>query len=327
MNKRERLEKTIAGETTDRIPVALWRHWPGDDQRAVDLAQATMDFQRRWDWDFVKVSPADSYPLRDYGVEDVWEGTIEGVRRYTRRAVHEPDDWAKLRRLDPRAGSLGEQLETLQLLQAGLGEDTPFIHTIFSPIAQAKNIAGPKTMFQHMRQFPDAFRTGLEIITENTLRYIDTIQSTGIAGIYYAVQHATYTDMSEAEYRAFGRPYDLRILESLPESWWFNMAHIHAANPMFDLIADYPVQALNWHDRESRPTLAEGKSWIKGAVSGGLGAWDFVHNGTPEQVREQARDAIAQTDGRRFILATGCVIMTTTPVSNIRAVRQIVEEV
>ena len=41
MTKRERLEKTIHGEEADRVPVALWRHWPGDDQRAADLVEAT----------------------------------------------------------------------------------------------------------------------------------------------------------------------------------------------------------------------------------------------------------------------------------------------
>ncbi len=32
MNKRERLEAAIAGQSVDRVPVALWRHFPGDDQ-------------------------------------------------------------------------------------------------------------------------------------------------------------------------------------------------------------------------------------------------------------------------------------------------------
>ena len=43
MEKRERLEKTIAGEQTDRVPVALWRHWPGDDQRAADPEKAQIE--------------------------------------------------------------------------------------------------------------------------------------------------------------------------------------------------------------------------------------------------------------------------------------------
>ena len=85
MDKRERLEKTIAGEAIDRVPAALWRHWPGDDERAADLARAVVDFQQQFDWDFVKVTPASSYSVADYGVQDLWEGNLEGTRSYTQR--------------------------------------------------------------------------------------------------------------------------------------------------------------------------------------------------------------------------------------------------
>lgn len=322
MNKRERIERTLAGEPTDRVPVALWRHWPGDDQRAADLARATVDFQRQWDFDFVKVSPADSYPLHDYGVRDEWNGTIEGIRDYTRRAVNAPEDWEKLATLDPHAGMLGEQLQTLRLLAEPL-MDVPFIQTIFSPFAQAKNIAGTETMFRHMHQYPDQFKTGLEIITANTLRYLDALRDTGVAGIYYAIQHASYDDMTEAQYREFGRALDLQILEAIDSTWWFNLLHLHGTSTMFDLISDYPVQAINWHDRETSPSLAQGQERFSGVVSGGLSQWD-VHNSTPEAVREQAQDAIQQTGGQRFILATGCVVIATTPQANIRAVREVV---
>lgn len=325
LSKRERLEKTIAGEETDRVPVALWRHWPGDDQRASDLAEATILFQRQWDFDFVKVTPASSYCLVDYGVQDRWVGHLEGTREYVRRAVQRSLDWTELRVLDPTRGALGRQLETLRLLKEAFGDEVPFIQTIFSPLAQAKNIAGKEVLIEHMRTAPDRLKTGLNTITESTLRFIDAMRRSGVAGIFYAIQHASYTVISEAEYREFGRPYDLQILEALPDSWWFNMVHLHGSAPMFDVVADYPVQAINWHDRETGLTLAEGKLRFGGAVCGGLGRWDPMHNGTPVDVRTQAREAIEQTFGRRFILSTGCVIMTTTPLSNIRAAREVVE--
>ncbi len=94
---------------------------------------------------------------------------------------------------------------------------------------------------------------------------------------------------------------------------------------MFDLVADYPVQALNWHDQETEPDLATGKTTFSGAVSGGLGRWE-VYTQTPTTIQQQARQAIEATEGRRFILSTGCVILTNTPTSNIRAVREVVEE-
>lgn len=325
LTKQERLEKTILGEETDRIPVALWRHWPGDDQRASDLAEATVDFQRRWDFDFVKVTPASSYCITDYGVQDRWVGHLEGTREYTRRAVERSLDWTELRVLDPSRGALARQLDALRLLKEAFGTEVPFIQTIFSPLAQAKNVAGDDLLIEHMRTAPDRFKTGLNTITESTLRFIDAIRRSGVSGVYYAIQHASYGVMSVNEYQEFGRPYDLQILEALPDHWWLNVLHLHGSVPMLDLVADYPVQVLNWHDRETDPDLAAGKLKFKGAVSGGIGRWDPMHNGTPAEVRAQARQAIEQTNGRRFVLATGCVIMTTTPTSNIRAVREVVE--
>jgi uroporphyrinogen decarboxylase len=325
LSKRERLERTVAGEETDRVPVALWRHWPGDDQRAADLAEATLVFQRQWDFDFVKVTPASSYCVQDYGVQDRWTGDLEGTREYVRHVVQRSLDWTELRVLDPSRGALGRQLEALRILKGAVGDDVPCIQTIFSPLAQAKNIAGRDLLIEHLRTAPDRLKTGLNTITESTLRFIDAMRRSGVSGIFYAIQHASHTVMSEAEYREFGRPFDLQILEALPDSWWFNMVHLHGQTPMFDLIADYPIQAINWHDRECGLSLAEGKLRFAGAVSGGLGRWDPMHNGTPVDVRTQAREAIEQTYGRRFILSTGCVIMTTTPQSNIRAAREVAE--
>jgi uroporphyrinogen decarboxylase len=38
MSKTERLKAVLAGQPVDRVPVAFWRHWPGDDQGPESLA-------------------------------------------------------------------------------------------------------------------------------------------------------------------------------------------------------------------------------------------------------------------------------------------------
>lgn len=323
MTKAERLQAAIRGEAVDRPPVALWRHFPGDDQRPEDLAAETLAFQRRYDFDFVKVTPASSFCLRDWGVEDIWLGNLEGTREYTVRPIRSPDDWRRLAVLDPARGALGEQLRALRLIAEGLAGATPFIQTIFSSLAQARNLAGEENLLVHLRRWPEALHAGLETITETTLRFIRAARETGIAGIFYAVQHAQYRLLSEAEYAVFGRPYDLRILEAA-QGLWLNVLHLHGTEVMFDLLADYPVQVINWHDRETPPTLAEAQQRFGGAVCGGLQQWEVMVRGTPDQVRAQAADAIAQTRGRRFILGTGCVTPIVAPASNIRAAREAV---
>jgi uroporphyrinogen decarboxylase len=325
MNKRERLEKTIAGEPTDRVPVALWRHFPGDDQRAADLARSTVDFQISYDWDFVKVTPASSFCVTDYGVQDQWEGSLEGTRAYTKRVIDRSLDWTGIRTLDPMRGALGRQQDCLRLICDELGDDTPVIQTVFSPLSQAQYLAGRETLIRHMRTQPDRVHSGLSILTETTLRFIESLKRLSIAGIFYAVQHASYATLSEDEYRLFGLPYDRKVLEALPPKWWLNVLHLHGDLPMFKFAQELKAQIVNWHDQKSEPTLAQGKALVEGAVCGGLAQWEHVHQGTPNAVREAARSAIHDTNGRRMILSTGCVALITSPLSNLRAVREAVE--
>ncbi len=323
LTKRERLEAAIRGEATDRVPVALWRHFPGDDYRPEDLAASAVGFQRRYDFDFVKVTPASSFSVADWGVHDEWRGNEEGTRVYTHYAVQSPDDWKRLPDLDPRAGFLGAQCKCLDLIHHDLGDDVPFIQTIFTPLGQAKHLAGDRA-FVHMREQPAAFKAGLEKITQATIRFIEEAKKTGIAGLFYAVQHASYAVTSPAEYAEFGKAHDLRVLEAA-KGLWLNVLHLHGNDVMFDLVADYPVQVWNWHDRDTPPTLRDALPKVKGAVCGGLGRDSTMLRGTPDDVRREIADAVAQTGGRRLIIGTGCVTLVTTPESNLRAARAAVD--
>lgn len=323
--KRERLEATIAGEPTDRPPIALWRHWPGDDQDAEALAMAHFKWQQDYDWDLVKVSPASSYCLVDWGVEDRWVGSSEGTREYTKRVVARPEDWEALKPLDPTKGMLAKQIKALSLLQEAWGDRVPLLATIFSPLGQAKNLAGTERALAHMRSHPDAFRQGLETITKSVLRYVEAAEAVGISGIFYAIQHARYRLMSPTEYRTFGQLYDEEIL-SAASNLSLNMIHLHGDDDLiFDVVADYDAPLLNWHDRDSNVTLQEGMEQFSGGLSGGVSR-DTMLTGRPEDVLAEARDAVEQTGGRRLLLGTGCVIMTNTPTRNLRALREFAEE-
>jgi uroporphyrinogen decarboxylase len=315
MNKRERLAAAIAGQSVDRVPVALWRHFPGDDQAPAALAAATVAFQRRWDFDFVKVTPASSFQIRDWGVQDEWLGNIEGTRQYTRHPITRASDWRELRLLDARSGALGEQLRCLKMIVDAL-PDVPVIQTVFSPLAQMKNLGGERLLLD-LRQNPADVKAALETIAQSTAAFVREIASTGAAGIFYAVQHATSNLLSAAEFAEFGREYDLRILDQT-KNYWLNVMHIHGDNVYFDAVADYPLQVWNWHDRETGPSLTDGLARIKGAACGGIARDQAMLCGQPGTVRQQVADAIAQTKGRRYIVGTGCVTMIPTPEVNIR---------
>ncbi len=321
---RERLEACLSGETIDRPPVSLWRHFPVDDQTPDGLAAATADFQNRCDFDFIKVTPASSYAIRDWGVEDRWTGNTEGTRDYTKPAVRRPEDWGYLPVLNPLKGSLGGQLETLRLIIKEFSPDTPVVQTIFSPLSQAKNLIGRQNLHIHIRQNPQAVHAGLEKITQTTIRHIEAVIKTGVDGIFYAVQHASYSINAEVEFEEFGAAYDLRVLEAA-QDLWLNIAHLHGEDVMFERLTRYPVQVLNWHDRHTPPSLAEARQLTDKVLCGGLRRWETMVVGIPTEVCAEAQEAVQAVQEHKFILGTGCVLPIIAPHGNILAARRSVE--
>jgi uroporphyrinogen decarboxylase len=318
---RQRLENCLSGIVPDQTPIALWRHFPVDDQTPEELARAIIDFQNIYDFDLVKVTPASSYCLKDWGAADEWQGNPEGTRQYVNRVIHQPEDWLKLPVLDPYVGALGQQLTCLKNIRDALGGEVPVLQTIFSPLAQAKNLVGGEMLLVHLRMAPEAVMAGLQTITETTCRFVEEANKTGISGIFYAIQQGNYHLLSPQEYRQFGTLYDIEILGASRANW-LNMLHVHGENVMFHLFTDYPVQVINWHDRETYPTLAEARALFPGVVCGGLQREKSMLLGSPEHVHSEACDAILATGNTRFILGTGCVLQTTTPAVNIRAAIQ-----
>ncbi|HWQ04525.1 MAG TPA: uroporphyrinogen decarboxylase family protein [Longilinea sp.] len=324
LTHRQRIETVLSGQRPDRIPVALWRHFPVDDQNPLLLTRAIAAYQNTFDFDLIKVTPASSFCIRDWGVEDEWCGDEEGTRQFISHPIQRPEDWERLAVLDPKKGYLAAQVESLRELAKTFSPDTPILQTIFNPLAQAKHLIGKDLLLVHLRQYPEAVKHGLDIITQTTIDFVQQVIASGADGLFYAVQHAQYGLLSETEFSEFSRPYDLAILEAA-NLLWFNMLHLHGQNVMFNLLADYPVQVMNWHDRSTQPNLADGLKRFPGTVCGGLRRIESMILGTPEAIQAEAEDAIDQTDGLRFILGTGCVVPITAPYGNLLAARNAVE--
>jgi uroporphyrinogen decarboxylase len=320
---KERIQASINNEIIDRPPVALWRHFPMDDQSPETLAAATLHFQHTYDFDLVKVTPTSSFSIRDWGVEDKWTGHTEGTREYTKRVIHEPKDWEKLPTLDPTAPHLAGQLNCLRLIRKELSPDTPLLQTIFSPLAQAKNLAGNETLIAHLRLYPEAVMKGLATIAETTRRFVEACLATGIDGVFYAIQHAQASLLTLDEYKTFGLPHDQKTLEPAQELWC-NLLHLHGHDVYFSILDSLKFPIVNWHDRETYPSLSEAKASFDGVMCGGMRQDTLVYQNQTE-VRKEAADAIQQTNGKRFILGTGCVVPVIASHGNIMAARKSVE--
>ncbi|MHB9092288.1 MAG: uroporphyrinogen decarboxylase family protein, partial [Chloroflexota bacterium] len=107
---------------------------------------------------------------------------------------------------------------------------------------------------------------------------------------------------------------------------WFTILHLHGLDSFFDLADRYPVHAVNWHDRETSPSITEAMRLTDKVLVAGIHRGGAVTKADAGAVAAQVRDAIAQSGGRRLVVAPGCVIPAAMArVETLRAARDAVQ--
>lgn len=308
MNKRQRIYAAVNLQETDRLPYSFWSHLPGIDLDATRLAEATYQFYKTYDLDFIKTMNNGMYPIEDFGCKiDYSEIAQGGVAKIVSTPVQSPEDWDKLSVCSITEGSLARELDSLkQLLEKVKNEHVPVAFTSFSPITIADKLCGKKVL-EHIRQgHGDKVKHALDIIAETTANVAKEAIALGADGIFFASQMSSYDVMAPELYLEYGKPYDLQVLEAA-KGGWMNTIHAHGSNVMFELLSDYPVSIFNWHAWETLPAIDEAKQLTGKCLMGGLNRTDIT-NCNRNAIRHQIYSAYRLTGGRGLILTPGCVI-------------------
>lgn len=307
MTKRERVLAAIQGRTVDMVPYSMWYHFgtqflPGDKAAEVVIA-----FYERYDLDFLKVMNDYAYPLPD------------GLDR-----IRSIADWNRLRPVKHTEGGFVEQLKLLTEVARHLKGEAFFVDTVFDPFYVARRTA-KDIIFDLLRSSPEAFKQGLEVITESLCQYVNAVLDAGAAGIFLAVNGATTNFFTRDEFCEFVKPYGIRVLEAIKDKALFNIVHIHGDNILFEEMLDYPVHALSWEHLHTPPSLAEARQKTDLCLIGGI---DEKHpnHAHPDELEAQVANALRETGGKKFILAPGCSLPTDMPVEQIDLIYKAIRE-
>ncbi len=318
MTKKERIDAALKGEAVDKVPISFWRHFYLQERDAGLLADALLDFQREFGWDFMKVNPRASYHVEDWGNRYSYTDDPHAPPTVVAHAVHSAEDWEKMGVLDIwKTQALKQQLVLLELIKEGLQEENLyFLQTVFSPLSIAHRLAGHSQdrLLQAMQNEPKQLEAALEAITATFEKYAAACLEAGAGGIFYAVTKLASRDvMTEEQYRRFGAPYDARVLAAVQDRPGFNLLHLCGDNVFFDQLMGYPVDALSWDTTlPGNPGLREGREKSGKMVVGGVSQKDTLANGTPEQVAAEVARGIEETGGRGYVIAPGCTFPTAT---------------
>jgi uroporphyrinogen decarboxylase len=323
LTPRERILATVQGGPVDRIPAALWRHFPGQDTAADSLADAVIAFQREYGFDLVKITFASGYPAEAWGARLEPDQNREGTRRYVERRICNARDWHRLPLLGVDGPVLQMQLAALLKVRVGVGPDVHVLPTVFSPLTVAKQLAGQDVLMEHLHNRPADLHAGLRTVAATMAGFAAACMRHGGDGVFFATQLARHDLLTEEEYAVFGLPYDQTVLEAVAGGNALVVAHLCGSRPMLSLGARYGAHIVNWHDQAGGPSLQEGLAMLpSSAVLGGLDR-ERLATATPEQVAADVRRAVDDCGGRgRVVVGTGCVALQDTPVENFRAVSQ-----
>jgi len=327
LSRRDRVMATVAGDDVDRPPMSFWGHFYDREQTAQDLAEATLAFRARYDWDFVKLNPRASYHGEGWGLAYRYDGDPLHKPVRTSYPVTSLDDLAKIQALPGDHGALGEQLEAIRLVRQGLPDDVPLIETVFSPLAVLADLCEHTQATQSLlAEDPQSVTRAVDAITRTFEDFVPRALDAGADGIYFATVEWATRDRgwSAEDYRAVASPFDRRVLAKA-EGAAFNVLHVCRPRNYLAALSDYPVSAFSWAATEDgNLSLAEAQRVLKGALIGGIGHEDALVAPDDRLALRQLEDGFRSTHGRRWIVAPGCSILPTTPPERLEALREAV---
>lgn len=291
MNKLQRFIAAVRGEPVDYPPSVAWCNFATDGVDGKENARRQLAFHATCDWDICKV-------MNDYRL-----APPAGIE-----TIETPADMLRFARQSMSERIFAEQLECLRILRARLGTDVPLIDTLFEPFFSLLFAVGfSRAAF--IRSHPEEAGAMLAALTGTFADYIAEIRKIPVDGVLYATNACILAPssrgISDAEFREFHRPYDLRLLNEM--QGLTRIVHAHG-NPL-DLgrILDYPCEVLSWSDRlNGNPSIATVRKLTGKCLMGGVDESRLQERSLPE-IRAEVADAIAQAGGtRNFIVAPGC---------------------
>ena len=306
MNKLQRFHAAVRGEPVDYPPTVAWCNFATDAVDGAENARRQLAFQDACDWDICKV-------MNDYRL-----ALPPGIE-----TIETPQDMLRFAKQSMAERIFAEQLECLRRIRERLGAEIPLVDTLFEPFFSLLFAAG-FSRAPFIRSHPEEAAFMLSALTDTFADYIAEARKVPVDGILYATNACIIAPssrgISDAEFRTFHRPYDLRLLGAMEGI--VRIVHAHG-NPL-DLgrILDYPCEVFSWSDRlAGNPSLAAVRGLTGKCLMGGVDESRLQERSLPE-IRAEVADALAQAGGpRNFILSPGCNVASGIALRSLACMR------
>ena len=224
----------------------------------------------------------------------------------------------KLRPMDLTAGRPAVVLRAISLLKAG-GGDIPVVGNITGPMSVAGTLVDMSALLRELRKQPEACHRLLDFITDQLVAYARAQRAAGADVLCISEPSGTGEILGARHFEAYSLPCLNRVLDAadFPVKIVHICGRLHSIYPLLDqLHCDaFSFDAIV-NPQEIRPHL--GKKAVMGNVNThALGTMP------PEKVADLTRTAMKNGVD---IVSPACGLPLTTPLANIQAMVQAVQE-
>jgi uroporphyrinogen decarboxylase len=326
-DRRAEFTNLLRGGASRRFLTSAWQHFVGEEYDPVRFAEATVEFNRAWDWDWVKLNPRAVYYSEAWGSTYDPDDYVGVVPRLVSPAIGTVADLAAIRPLDPRTNpAFAEHIASARLIREEL-PDRALLQTVFSPLSvllqlaglplyREDAVAGSQAKFglhDLVRSDPEGVRIALAAISQTLADYVSALLApvedggAGLDGIFYAVTGTASGDyLDRAGFAEFSRPYDQQVLAAVADA--LVVLHTCRADSHPEWFVDYRVDALHWDQfLPGNPAL---DAPLGVPVVGGVSSQLFAVGTDRAEVAHQLEATLAAAPERAFLLAPSCTIPT-----------------
>ena len=307
MNKRELVEAFFHNEEVDHVPVGLWQHFSAPNDHGKAYVDAQMDYYRKTDLDFVKISMDGYFGFPNPILKD----------------IEHAETLLQIKPLDRNHPWIQEQIQrAADIVHEVKGECMTF-YTMYCPLSYLRLEVGWDKMMQLMRENPEAMKHACDVIAEDIQYLAKGILDAGVDGIFYSVQNAEVTRFTYEEYRSWVTPSDRKVLDYINTLSEYNVLHCCGWEPVHNRLEDwkdYPSGAVNWAVYTDDLPIAKAREFFHRPVWGGFdnGSEGILNRGTKEEIQAETRKLIAEGGKRGYMIGPDCSLCPETPIEHIQ---------
>ncbi|MDD6201262.1 MAG: uroporphyrinogen decarboxylase family protein [Firmicutes bacterium] len=333
MNSYERVMNRLAGKPVDRLPNFNLVMMFAAKQLGVTFGQYCSDYRllaegallchEKYGFDMLC---AISDPMRE--AEGLGAKVVvpeEGVPNSPVKRVQKLSDIDTLKPVDPSSSRrMNDRLEAVRLMKQRGGKDVPVVGWIEGALAESCDLMNMQEVFMNLLDEPEAMEQLMDVCMEQSLWFAREQVKAGADMI--GLGDAASSLIGHSLYEEFALPYQQKMIRAIHDMGAKVKLHICGnVNSVLDLIGQTGTDII---DLDFMVDIERAADILPESccICGNFNPVTVMYQGTPELVKQEVRRCKQIRNRNRNFISAGCEIPRDTPLENMVALKEAIEE-